>query len=142
MTEFDIKQADRSRILIADDEPAVRYALRSVIQVYFPDCTCDAVADGHEALEYVAKYHPGMILMDLLMPVMDGLAAFLEIQKLCIAANWEMPSIIFCTAYASSADIGRLIEGGTEHGMLQKPIPNDILISEVQKRLNRPASDN
>ena len=76
------------------------------------------------------------------MPVMDGFVAFLEIQKLCAAANWEMPSIVFCTAYASSADLSRLIESGSKHGMLQKPIPNDMLVSEVQKRLNRTAGDN
>jgi len=139
MTEFEVKQADHSRILIADDEQAVRYALQNVLKVYFPDCTCDTVTNGHEALEYVAQYHPGIILMDLLMPVMDGFAAFIEINKLCTAANWEMPAVLFCTAYASSADLSRLIESGSMHGMLQKPIPNDMLIAEVQKRLNRTA---
>lgn len=62
-----------ARILIVDDEPAVREALqRSLV---FEGYGTEQAVDGLDAVEKVASYDPELIVLDVLMPRMDGLTA-------------------------------------------------------------------
>jgi DNA-binding NarL/FixJ family response regulator len=64
-----------SRIIIADDHPLFRSAIRQTLEVN-PDLKVVAeVANGREALELCRRLEPELVLMDLRMPVMDGVAA-------------------------------------------------------------------
>lgn len=60
------------KLLIVDDEPQIRDLLKD----YFVDCfICESAQNGQEAVEMVSKWKPDLILMDFMMPVMDGMAA-------------------------------------------------------------------
>ena len=69
------------RVLIVDDNPALREGLKSILS-HFPafDIVGEA-ADGVEALNSVERLHPDLVLMDISMPRMDGIAATKEIKK-------------------------------------------------------------
>ena len=70
-----------TRILIADDNPAVRTALRHLLE-NAGDWQIVDVENGQQAIAKAHEIHPNVILLDLVMPVMDGLTAARELSKL------------------------------------------------------------
>ena len=69
------------RILIAEDNPAVRTAVRQLLENASPWEIVE-VENGHKALAQAPELRPNLIILDLVMPVMDGLAAAREISKI------------------------------------------------------------
>jgi DNA-binding NarL/FixJ family response regulator len=69
------------RILIADDHRIVRDGLRLILESQEEFSLAGEAADGEEAVRLAAELHPDVILMDLRMPRMDGIAAIEEIRK-------------------------------------------------------------
>ena len=85
------------KALIVDDESLARERLSMLLRDAGADVIGEA-SDGRAAVETVAKLHPDVVLLDIRMPVMDGLEAARHI------ANLESPpAIIFCTAYDEHA---------------------------------------
>jgi len=70
----------QARVLIADDSPAVRRTLRHFLQADNAWEIVDA-EDGQTAIARALEFHPDVIILDLAMPVMDGLSAAREISK-------------------------------------------------------------
>jgi len=69
------------RILVADDHRIVREGLRLILESQEEFTLAGEAADGEEAVRMSAELHPDVILMDLRMPRMDGIAAIEEIRK-------------------------------------------------------------
>ncbi|NVO11673.1 MAG: response regulator [Bacteroidales bacterium] len=86
--------------------------------------------NGEEAIELVINNHINLILMDIKMPVMDGLNATREIKKL----NKDIP-IIAQTAYAMESDENICLEAGC-NGYISKPIIQDKLFTMLNKYLS------
>ncbi len=70
-----------SRILVADDNPAVRTALRHLLEGAGHRELIE-VANGQEAITMAQELKPNLVILDLVMPVMDGLTAARELSKL------------------------------------------------------------
>lgn len=87
-----------SRIFIADDHPAIRKVLRVLIETHAGWEVCGEAQNGFEALGKVAELKPDLVIMDLAMPVMDGIRAAREISR-------EMPGmpILMHTMHGSPA---------------------------------------
>jgi CheY-like chemotaxis protein len=89
-----------SRIVVADDHPLFRFAIRQTLEVQ-PDLEVIAeAADGQEALELSRRLRPELILMDLRMPVMDGVATTQAIRR-------ELPEIFVLILTALDESEGR-----------------------------------
>jgi two-component system chemotaxis response regulator CheY len=71
-----------TRILIVDDSPLVRQRLREMLQQHSEWEVCGEAANGRDALEKVQLMKPDVIVLDFLMPGMDGLQTAREICKL------------------------------------------------------------
>jgi DNA-binding NarL/FixJ family response regulator len=69
-----------SRIFIADDHPTIRKVLRALIEGHAGWEVCGEAENGFEALSKVAELKPDLVIMDLAMPVMDGIRAAREIS--------------------------------------------------------------
>jgi CheY-like chemotaxis protein len=82
---FNLRYCMSRRILIADDNPRLRKTLRHLLEDE-EGCEVIEVEDGKQALSRALELRPDIILLDLVMPVMDGLAAAREISK-------QMPEI-------------------------------------------------
>jgi DNA-binding NarL/FixJ family response regulator len=72
----------RVRVLIADDHELIRVGLARLVSAE-PDLTVvGTAADGHEAIAIAMSEHPDVVIMDLSMPLLDGVAATREITRL------------------------------------------------------------
>jgi len=78
------------RILIADDDPNIRLLLRRLLEKQQDWHVCGEASNGIEAIEGVAQFTPDIVVMDLAMPVMNGLQAAPEIMK----AHPQLPMLL------------------------------------------------
>jgi DNA-binding NarL/FixJ family response regulator len=117
----------RIRVLLVDDHPVVREGLRGMLSVE-PDI--EVVAEcgaGADALRLAAELHPDVVLMDLRMPGMDGVAATAGIT----AAGRDAPRVLVVTTYDTDSDILRAVEAGAT-GYLLKDTPRRELADAVR----------
>ncbi len=70
------------RILVAEDNPSVRGAMRSVLEHANENWQIIEAGDGAEAVERTKEFRPDLIILDLVMPAMDGFDAAREIVRL------------------------------------------------------------
>jgi len=70
-----------SRILIADDQSILRKALKALLEARVGWQVCGEAANGREAVQKSAELNPDLIILDLAMPVMNGLQAAREISS-------------------------------------------------------------
>jgi len=116
-----ITTAERIRVLVADDHPVVRTGLSAVI---IEQRDLDLVAEaenGERAVALFREHQPDVVLMDLLMPVMDGVEAIRT-----ITAEFPGARILALTTYEGDADIRRALEAGARGYLLK-----DMLLTEV-----------
>ena len=114
------------RILIADDHPIVRSGLKAILASQ-PDFELIADADnGSAAVALSANLRPDVILMDLQMPIMDGLTA---IKQIC--ATQADVNILVLTTYDTDADIMPALEAGAT-GYLLKDTPPEELFRAIR----------
>ena len=137
MPELVTAPYDASRILIVDDEQGIRRLFRMILSSALPDSLIDIAGNGAEAVESFARGHHGVLLMDLRMPVMDGHAAFREIDRLCRRRNWEMPSVVFCTGFIPPNTVQEIVAQEESHSLLAKPVSSERLVATVKNCLAR-----
>jgi DNA-binding NarL/FixJ family response regulator len=116
----------RIRLLIADDHPVVRTGLQGMLAGQPDFEVVGEATTGLEAVAMAADLHPDIVLMDLRMAELDGVAATAQIRK----QQPETPVLVL-TTYDSNADILRAIEAGAT-GYLLKDTPRDQLFSAIR----------
>jgi len=113
------------RILIVDDHPVVRDGLIGMLSGR-PDLEIAGEAsDGQQAVEQSARLCPQVILMDLRMPVLDGVEAITRIR-----ARQPAVHVLVLTTYDTDADILRAIEAGAT-GYILKDAPREDLYRAI-----------
>lgn len=118
-----------ARILIVDDEPAVREALqRSLV---FEGYVTEQAVDGLDAVEKVASGDPELIVLDVLMPRMDGLTAARRLR----ASGVTVP-ILMLTARDTVGDRVTGLDAGADD-YLVKPFELDELLARIRALLRR-----
>jgi signal transduction histidine kinase/ActR/RegA family two-component response regulator len=126
------------RILFADDHPVNRQVVGLILEPFGVQLT--EVEDGARALEAYTNGVFDLVLMDVQMPVMDGLAATRAIRELERSTGRTRTPIISITANAMPEDVRRSLDAGSDTH-LAKPIRPDKLIDAVNKALTpEPAS--
>lgn len=92
------QQGVLASVLIVDDHPAIRKALRAAFERQPGFSVCGEAEDGFDAIGKAKKFAPDLIVLDLRMPVMDGLAAAKELKRL-----FPRIPLMMLTCYHSSA---------------------------------------
>lgn len=103
------------RVIIADDDPMARRVVRDALQAAGITVIAEA-SNGREAIELAAHYHPDILLMDVVMPGMDGVEA-----TRCAASVASTTKVIVLTAYDDD-DLGMLALRAGAAGFLSKAI--------------------
>ena len=117
------------RVLVVEDELSIRQGLCDVLT--FRGYSVEAVADGRAALEQVARQSFDVILLDVMLPEIDGFAVCASIR----AGGREVP-IVMLTAKGSEEDILRGFELGADD-YVTKPFSVRQLLARVQALLKR-----
>jgi two-component system, response regulator PdtaR len=119
----------RARIIIADDESLIRMDLREMLGHLGYEVVAEA-SDGRSAVELAKKLLPDLIIMDIKMPDMDGIAAASELARDHIAP------VVLLTAYSENSLIGRAKDAGV-CGYLVKPFRETELMPVIELALAR-----
>lgn len=115
------------RVLIVDDDPLVRGAL-SMILGGVPDLAVVGEAtDGAEVPEAVAAYAPDVVLMDIRMPRVDGLAATEALR-----ATADPPEVLVLTTFDADEQVLRALRAGAS-GFLLKDTPPAEIVAAVRR---------
>ena len=109
-------------ILIADDHPVVRQGIISFLEVCGEFEIRGEATDGAEAVKLTQELRPDVVLMDLVMPVMDGIEATRQIKKLRPKTR-----IITLTSFAEDNKIWSAIQAGAEGYLLKGVSPTDLV---------------
>jgi len=121
----------KGKILLVDDEPDIREFLSfNFIKEGFEVNTC---SNGKDAVVIASQYNPDLIIMDIMMPLMDGIEACQKIRQLSLSND-----PIICLLTARSEDYSHLagIEAGADD-YLVKPISLKVLIARMKRHLIR-----
>jgi DNA-binding NarL/FixJ family response regulator len=115
-----------TRLLIVDDEALVRAGLRMILE---SDDDLEVVAeaeDGADAATMVKEHRPDVVLMDIRMPRLDGLAATREVQALA-----DPPKVVVLTTFDLDDYVFRALQAGAS-GFLLKDTPPRELVQAVK----------
>lgn len=117
---------NKIRLLIADDHSLVRLGFASLLS-YQPDLEVVGTAsDGEEAVRLFVEQSPDVVVMDLMMPRVDGVEATRRIRTLNDAAK-----ILILTTFGTSVDVARAITAGAS-GAIMKDSTNDELLDAIR----------
>jgi DNA-binding NarL/FixJ family response regulator len=114
------------RVLIADDQALVRAGLRVILEAEGDIEVVGESDNGHEAIRQAAFAKPDVMLMDIRMPEMDGLAATEQILR-----QPEPPTIVVLTTFDENGYVYRALRAGAA-GFLLKDAPSSRLIAAVR----------
>jgi DNA-binding NarL/FixJ family response regulator len=114
------------RVLIADDHPVVRDGLSGLFTADPEFEVLGGAADGAEAVSLARALQPDVILMDLRMPRMDGVAAITELARTGVSAR-----VLVLTTYDTDSHVLPAIEAGAT-GYLLKDAPREELLRAVR----------
>ncbi|HEX5901859.1 MAG TPA: response regulator [Actinomycetota bacterium] len=117
-----MQEETSNSVLVVDDEPQVVWMLQFSLeqegyQTY-------AARDGQAALDEVREHNPGLMLLDIMMPVMDGWAVLERLQEL---PREERPRVIVVSARTSVRDKAKAAELGAD-AVVTKPFNVDDLL--------------
>ncbi|MCK9875476.1 response regulator transcription factor [Frankia sp. AgPm24] len=114
----------RIRVLIADDEALVRAGLRALV-ASAPDLTVVAEAgNGVETVRLTRQFLPDVVLMDIRMPIMDGLEAT---RVLMSGSETATPHILVVTTFDQDEHVFEALRGGAGGFILKDTRPEDLL---------------
>lgn len=110
------------RVLIVDDHDIVRMGLRGFLSGYDDIEIAGEAANGQEAVDCAKELAPDVILMDMVMPVMDGIQAIQEIRDQKLSGK-----IIVLTSFATDDKVFPAIKSGAVGYLLKDSAPEDLL---------------
>ncbi len=123
------QSAEAAKILIVDDEPNIVLAIEFLLQRQ--GYRTEKAYDGLQALEMVADFQPDIVILDVMMP---GLNGFEVGQKIRQMPRLENTKIIFLTAKGTQRDKQMGYENGAEAYMI-KPFDNEELVTTVHEMM-------
>jgi DNA-binding NarL/FixJ family response regulator len=126
------KSLEPVRVLIADDSDAVRGGLRSLLSSRSGMHIVGEARDGDEALELCGSLRPQVVIMDVGMPVMDGLAA-----SRAILGRWPGTRVLLFTLLDSHEQMQRAHEVGVS-GYVLKGASRRELLAAIRRALSAP----
>jgi DNA-binding NarL/FixJ family response regulator len=118
--------ADPMTVLIVDDHPVVRQGLRVLLEVHEGIGVAGEAADGEQALALAAELAPDVILLDLKLPGMDGIAVLGELGARGIGAR-----VLVLTSGNDPAQVSLAVRSGAS-GFLYKDVDPDALVRAIR----------
>ena len=122
--------SSKLKILIVDDHAIVRDGLAAILKFQKDMTVVGEADDGQSAIQKAQELHPDIILMDLMMPTMNGADATAAIKH--ILPNTQ---ILLLTSYGTSSDLSRAFKNGAT-GAITKSLPKEELLAAIRNVAN------
>ena len=117
---------DKIKVLIVDDHQVVRQGLRTFLELHDDIAVVGEAGDGSAALEMIRRLEPDVVLMDLVMPGLDGIAATRQ-----AVALYPRTRVIALTSFAEDDKVFPAIEAGASSYLL-KDVSPDALVEAIR----------
>ena len=114
------------RVVVADDETLFRSGLAMIVEAQSDLEMVAEAKDGHEAVEAVRRHRPDVVLMDIQMPVLDGIKATKEIVRLGLPTR-----VLILTTFGIDRNVYAALRAGAS-GFLLKTVPPSQLVDGVR----------
>ncbi|ONI69272.1 DNA-binding response regulator [Kribbella sp. ALI-6-A] len=115
------------RVVLVDDDPLVRAGLRSMLGGAAELEIVGDAADGQTAIDTVRELRPDVVLMDITMPVMDGLTATEAVRRLP-----DAPEVVMLTTFGSEQHLLQALRAGAAGFLLKDAAPAEIVEAVVR----------
>ena len=112
---------DKIRVLIADDHAIVRMGIASLLRAEPDIAVVGQAEDGAEAVARAQKHRPDVVVLDLMMPVMDGLETTAELHRLLPEVK-----VVLLTAFGTSNALARTMMNGANGAVLKSSAENEL----------------
>jgi two-component system, NarL family, response regulator LiaR len=110
------------KVLIVDDHQVVRQGLRTFLELHEDIEVVGEAVDGLDAVDKVRQLAPDVVLMDLVMPRLDGIAATRQVKELC-----EGTKVIALTSFTEDDKVIPVIQAGASSYLLKDVSPDDLV---------------
>ena len=142
-TRMKVEQAKDIRVLVVDDE----IEIRELLSEFLKDTGFEvAIAGtGNEALAQASRFSPHVILLDIILPDIDGISVYETLRRNRLQS--KIP-IVFFSALAENRAVvfSKRIRGVAPYALIPKPVNTTLLVKEIQKLLEtaspKTANDN
>ncbi|MFZ0242022.1 MAG: response regulator [Desulfobacterales bacterium] len=119
------------KVLIVDDEPSIIVPLQFLMEQNGYETR--VAFSGEEAMETIAAAHPNLILLDIMLPIIDG---FEVCQRVRENPEWDDIRIILLTAMGSETNIAKGLALGAD-AYITKPFSNAEVIAKVKELIRQ-----
>ena len=116
----------KTRILIVDDHALLRRGLADLLRYEEDLSVVGEAANGEDAVRFASELKPDLVVMDLMMPVMDGVEATRQIKEVLPDTH-----ILILTTFGTSADVSRAVAAGAE-GAIMKDASTDVQLEAIR----------
>ena len=116
------------QILLADDQALLRSTFRMLIDSCDDMTVVAEAANGEEAADLARMHRPDLVLMDIRMPVLDGLAAT---RRICSMPELASTRVLILTTFETDEYVARALEAGAS-GFLGKDVTSDGLLAGIR----------
>ncbi|MFI9010854.1 response regulator [Actinosynnema sp. NPDC053489] len=111
------------RVVVADDEAMVRAGVRAILATDPGIEVVAEAADGHEAVRAAAAHRPDVVLLDIRMPRLDGLAALADLRRAAPGV-----AVVVLTTFDEDEHVARALTGGANGFLLKAADPRELLL--------------
>ena len=116
------------KVLLVDDNTELRHSLRITLAAQDGIAVVGECSNGQEALDFLSRAQADVVLLDIIMPQMDGYTFMEELSR---RGGDQQPQVIVLSALGRDDFIMRAVELGARYYMI-KPVENSVLISRIR----------
>jgi DNA-binding NarL/FixJ family response regulator len=110
------------RVLVADDEPLITAGIRAVLESAGDIEVVATATDGGTAVTEAVRHRPDVVLLDITMPVLDGLGALAELRRQAPAAR-----AVMLTSFGTEPNVLAALQGGAAGFVLKHCAPDELI---------------
>lgn len=122
----------KKTILVVEDETPLRTAISGILSS--EGFTVFEASNGQEGLDCARKEHPDLILLDQMMPVMDGL---MVLEKLREDEGWgKSVKVVFLTNSSDDNNVSKATEGGVSYFLIKSDWDIADVVKKIKEQLN------